>query len=125
MLALVDDPRPTVRADVARALGSLGGDEAAAGLSTLLDDPEPAVRAAAATGLGRLGHWPAATAIGQRLRDPSWDVRRAAGNALTRLGAPGALLLRHYAADADPFAADMARRVVRNAELRDTSRARP
>jgi hypothetical protein len=117
-LTLCKDPQPPIRAAVAGLLGSLGGDPAAEALEALLRDESFSVRAAAAAGLGRLNHWPAAPLIAPMLRDRSWDVRRAAGEALAGLGAPGTLLLRRFANDADPYAADMAQRVSRTAALR-------
>jgi hypothetical protein len=102
------DTEPPVRAWAARALGALGGKEAAADLTSLLEDREPEVRAAAAVALGRLGHWPAAPALAQCLRDPAWRVRRDAAVALRVLGPPGRLMLERALRDDDEFARDMA-----------------
>lgn len=106
------NPDPQIRALAAELLGTVGGREGSATLASLLADPELTVRASAAGALGRIGHWPAAVQIAGLLRDPEWEVRRAAGFALRALGSPGELMLRRYVADADPFAADMARQVL-------------
>jgi HEAT repeat protein len=90
-------------------LGGVGGAEAATALKSLLVDADAMVRAAAVAGIQRLGHQLAAPDVAPLLRDPSFEVRRAAGAALGALGPGGILLLRHYLADEDPFAADMAR----------------
>jgi HEAT repeat protein len=111
-LCLCRDPSPRVRALAATLLGALGGSAGVEDLTALLTDPTPAVRAAAARALGRLGHWPAAPALAPLLRDRVWAVRREAALALHVLGAPGLLFLRRYLADADRFAADMARQVL-------------
>lgn len=109
---LCHDPDPAVRAAAADLLGAVGSELAVAEMVRLLGDPDARVRAAAVHAIGRLGHWPAAAAVAERLRDPSWDVRLAAGTTLRGLGSPGELMLRRYTADADRFAADMARRVL-------------
>ncbi len=67
---------------------------------------------AALEGLDRLGAVAAVATVGRLLRDPSWFVRHAAGSALDNLGAPGHLMLRRYLTELDPFALDMARRVI-------------
>jgi hypothetical protein len=117
-LRLCRDPDPEVRAQAAAVLGAVQGPGCAEVLAGLLADPEPGVRAAAAAALGRIGHWPSAPAVARLLRDPAFPVRRAAGLALRTLGSPGMLLLGRYRADADPFAADMARQVL---DLPDTA----
>ena len=121
-LRLCRDPDPEVRAQAAAVLGAVQGPGCAEVLADLLADPQPGVRAAAAAALGRIGHWPSAPAVGRLLRDPAFPVRRAAGLALRNLGGPGMLLLGRYRADADPFAADMARQVL---DLPDTPRGTP
>jgi hypothetical protein len=103
---------PAVRARAAELVGAAGGAVGVDALTRLLDDPEAAVRVAAVRSLGAMGHWPAGPAVARLLRDPAWEVRRAAGLALRGLGGPGQLLLRRALADADPFAADMARQVL-------------
>lgn len=103
---------PAVRAPAIDVVGNVGGDAATARLLEHLGDGDPAPRAAAARALGHLGHWPAATRLAPLLGDRSWEVRRASGVALRGLGAPGALMLRGALADADPFAADMARQLL-------------
>jgi HEAT repeat protein len=109
---------PGVRARAASLLGATGGEPAIERLEALLDDEADEVRQAAVSAIGRLGHWPAAARVAQLLHDRAWDVRAAAAEALTRLGSPGLLLLRRYAGDDDPFAADMARQRLELAALR-------
>ena len=92
--------------------------EIATALTSLLVDADATVRATAADGIRRLGHQLAAPDLAPLLRDPSFDVRRAAGAALAALGPGGVLLLRHYLADEDRFAADMARYSLDVAALR-------
>nr|MBA2348214.1 HEAT repeat domain-containing protein [Solirubrobacterales bacterium] len=111
-LALLGHRDPAVRALASDVVGRIGGVAAAERVAELLSDPDPAPRAAAARALGHLGHWRTAAQLTPLLRDPAWDVRRAAGVALRGLGAPGTLLLRRALADADPFAADMARQLL-------------
>ncbi|HEY0153691.1 MAG TPA: HEAT repeat domain-containing protein [Longimicrobium sp.] len=111
-LRLCRDPDPEVRARAATVVGAVQPPECDAVLAGLLADADPGVRAAAAAALGRIGHWPSAPAVARLLRDPVFPVRRAAGLALRVLGSPGMLLLGRYRADADPFAADMARQVL-------------
>ncbi|HEX8674515.1 MAG TPA: HEAT repeat domain-containing protein, partial [Longimicrobium sp.] len=96
----------------ATVVGAVQPPECDTVLAGLLSDADPGVRAAAAAALGRIGHWPSAPAVARLLRDPVFPVRRAAGLALRVLGSPGMLLLGRYRADADPFAADMARQVL-------------
>lgn len=115
---LATDALPAIRAAAVALLGTLGGEDDVPVLEGRLGDRDTAVRQAAATALGRLGHWPAAPAVARLLRDGSWEVRQAAGEALIALGAPGALMLRQYARDDDPFAADMAQRITQLARLR-------
>ncbi len=117
-LAAVTDALPALRAAAAALLGGVGGASAGAALRSLLADDEAAVRAAAADGLRRLQLEEAVPDLAPLLRDPDFAVRKAAGAALAALGPGGTLLLRHYAADADPFAADMARHSLDVAALR-------
>ncbi|OLB67209.1 MAG: hypothetical protein AUI10_00735 [Actinobacteria bacterium 13_2_20CM_2_72_6] len=116
--------RARIRLRAARLLGAVGGDAATDRLVRLLDDADAGVRAAAADSLGNLQHWPAASHVARLLRDPAWEVRRASGEALLAFGAPGRLLLRRHAHDEDRFAADMAQRILRTAELRPAGAAR-
>lgn len=111
-LPFTESPDPLVRALAIDVIGGLGGEAGTLRLLEHLSDGEPGPRAAAARGLGHLGHWPAATRLTPLLRDPAWDVRRAAAVALRGLGASGTLALRGALADADHFAADMARQVL-------------
>ncbi len=109
---LCADPLPAVRARAAELVGAAGGAIGVDVLTRLLDDADSGVRAAAVRSLGAMGHWPAGPAVARLLRDRAWEVRLASGLALRRLGGPGQLLLRRALADADPFAADMARQVL-------------
>ena len=108
----------SLRAAAAALLGGVGGDDAGRALRRLLADPDATVRAAAAEGLGRARMEDTVPDIAPLLRDPAFAVRRAAGAALATLGPGGALLLRHYSADDDRYAADMARYSLDVAALR-------
>lgn len=105
-----EDPR--ARRMALTALSTGRGEGAEELLAQALRDPEEEVRVAALEGLDRLGAVAAVSTVGRLLRDPSWFVRRAAGSALDNLGASGHLMLRRYLTDLDPFARDMARRVI-------------
>lgn len=100
------------RSRAATLAGAIGGSQATAVLTELLRDDAAEVRTSAAKALGRLRHWPAAGALAERLRDPAWNVRLAAAVSLRGLGAAGVLVLRQALSDSDPFARDMARRVL-------------
>ena len=122
--ALCDAPEPGVRQAAYAALGSIGGEGAAARLVAALGDAHPSARAAAAAAIGRMGHWPAAAALAKEMAHTAWDVRLAAGRALARLGPPGELTLRKVLDSPNAFAADMARHVLDRARL-DRTRPTP
>ncbi len=111
-IRLCEDPDPVVRVRTVGLLGAIGTLEGAEALTRRLDDPAAPVRAAAARALGQIGHWPAAPEVAALMRDRSWEVRHAAGLALRGLGSPGALLLRRFREDGNPFASDMARQIL-------------
>lgn len=100
------------RSRAATLAGAIGGAQATAALTELLSDAAPEVRASSAKALGKLRHWPAAGALAECLRDRDWNVRLAAAVGLRGLGAAGVLVLRRAMTDSDPFARDMARRVL-------------
>ncbi len=109
-----DDPRR--REMAARSLVPTG-----AGLdliTLLIDDEDAEVRAAAATAASERGGEVLAAAVGRLLGDRSWKVRQHAGLALVGMGAVGALVLRSHLGDLDPYARDMARRVLDDVEAR-------
>ncbi len=85
------DQDPRLRAVAARAIGVLGGPQAAARLQPLLGDRDADVRRVAARTLGLLKSPEAAAAMTPLLGDPGRFVRRAAATALGRLGAAGAI----------------------------------
>lgn len=95
-----------------RALSSGRGTGAEEILIKNLGDGDERVRVAALEGLARLQAFTSVVEVGRLLRDRSWAVRRGAGAALDDLGAPGALVLRCSLNDSDPFARDMARKVL-------------
>lgn len=95
-----------------RALSTGRGSGAEEILIENLTDDDERVRVAASEGLARLQAFAAVVEVGCLLSDSSWAVRRAAGTALDDLGAPGALVLRCSLSDSDPFARDMARKVL-------------
>ncbi len=76
---------PAVRVEAIRALGRVGGPDAAASLGALLGDPDAGVRDAVAAALGALG--PAALeAILAGLEDRGATTRAAAARVLERVG---------------------------------------
>ena len=102
--ALVGHPNREVRAQVARALGSLPHAESQAALLTLLADDAWVVRAQAARGLGLLANPLSVPPLRRALRDPEWWVRLRAALALTRFGASGRDALLQEERGADPGA---------------------
>jgi len=97
----------------AKALGALGGAEAATALVTALSDPQWEVRSMAAKALARAGDDSAAEPLHGCLADPAWWVRYNAAQALYVLGGRGLSLLRaaseHHT---DAFARDISRQTL-------------
>ena len=87
-------------------------------IAELLADDDAEVRAAAAAAAAEPGGDVLAATLGRLLGDRSWKVRQQAGLTLAKLGAVGALVLRHHLGDRDPFARDMARRILDDVEAR-------
>lgn len=87
--ALAKHPNKEVRAQAARALGTLPHAESQAALLQLLTDEAWVVRAQAARGLGLLAPPAALPELRKALRDPEWWVRLRAALALTRFGGAG------------------------------------
>lgn len=115
LMALTMSDRPVIREAAATALARSGADpldDLRQCLEQLLEDPEAGVRAAAVHALSGLNSTLSVAVIGRCLSDSAWTVRRASGLALEQLGPAGALLLRHHLEDEDPFARDMARKVL-------------
>jgi HEAT repeat protein len=76
---LASDPDPTVRANSATALGSLGGPEAGAALTAALGDQDPSVRVNALRSLGYIQDDGAVGSVARVLAgDQDVSVRRAA-----------------------------------------------
>ncbi len=115
--ALSNDPRR--REVAARALGPWASRSTI--LADLLRDGDDEVRAAAALAIAVGGAQDSVAEVGLLLRDRSWTVRRAAGSALASLGAAGAMTLRVYAHDSDPYAQDMARQTLATIEASPSS----
>lgn len=90
-LAASEDP---IRCAAARALGALGGENAAPALVGALTDPDPDVRSDAMAALARCARPQDAAAIRRSLaNDPVADVKVAAIRALCRLGDEAAVAL--------------------------------
>jgi len=100
--ALARHPNREVRAQAARALGSLPHAESQTALLALLADEAWVVRAQAARGLGLLANPSSVPALRRALRDSEWWVRLRAALALTRFGGAGrdALLQEERGPDA-------------------------
>jgi HEAT repeat protein len=77
LLAALADPDHDLRADLAQALGELGGEQAAAALQTVRHDAIPAVRVVAVKMLGKMQSSTAAAAALDALTDPHPAVRAA------------------------------------------------
>jgi len=91
LLPMLRDETPSVRADVADALGCAGDHGAVEPLIAALQDPYREVRAAAAWALGGLGDRRAVEPLSAALEDKEEDVRSAAASALGMIGDPGAV----------------------------------
>jgi len=102
--ALAKHPNREVRAQAARALGSLPHAESQAALLALLADEAWIVRAQAARGLGLLASPLAVPALRRALRDPEWWVSLRAALALTRFGGAGRDALLQEERGPDPGA---------------------
>lgn len=89
LLGHLADKRPSVRKNVAVALGQIGDVSAVPALSeALAKDKEKAVRAAAATALGQIGDGSAMNALAEASEnDREASVRTAAGDAIKRIEA--------------------------------------
>ena len=81
------------RASAARALGELGGDEAAKALIDTLADEDNQVREYAAEALGKLAHGPAVGPLGKLLGSDNYKVRCTTATALGRIGGEDARAL--------------------------------
>lgn len=112
LIALTNGDSVSVRRLAADALSQTAADGVEVTMLHLLNDREDLVRVAAVNGLALLNAESAVGVIGKCLSDRSWNVRRSAGLALDQLGPSGRLLLRCHLHDEDPFARDMARRVL-------------
>lgn len=87
-------------------------------IRVLLDDPDADVRAAAAAAVAGPGGEAMAAPVGRLLADRSWKVRQQAGRSLASMGPTGALVLRAHLSHTDPYARDMAQRILDDLEAR-------
>jgi HEAT repeat protein len=88
-LSLLDDPRPTVRADMAQILSRYPeSPDAAEGLLRLLDDPHPMVRVAAvrACGDGSFNTAPVLLKLHELMEDQDLPCRVSAASLLVTIG---------------------------------------
>lgn len=104
------------RAMAARSLLPVG--DSLERIRELLDDTDAEVRAAALAAVAGPGGEALAAPVGRLLSDRSWKVRQQAGLSLATMGPTGALVLRFHLADPDPYARDMARRVLDDVEAK-------
>lgn len=104
------------RAMAARSLLPIG--DGLTRIRVLLDDADAEVRAAALAAVAGPGGETLAAPVGRLLSDRSWKVRQSAGRSLASMGPTGALVLRAHLSDADPYARDMARRVLDDLEAK-------
>jgi hypothetical protein len=113
LIAKLGDPEPELRANAARALGSIGSPQALAALCERTLDPVWQVRSTAAQALGRIGDTQAIPSLTGRLVDVAWWVRFNAAEALFRLGYSGReRLLETLANHEDRFARDISLQVL-------------
>ncbi|MFN3216079.1 MAG: HEAT repeat domain-containing protein [Acidimicrobiales bacterium] len=112
---LVSD-RVDRRAMAARSLLPMG--DGVERIRGLLDDTDAEVRAAALAAVAGPGGEALAAPVGRLLSDRSWKVRQEAGRSLATMGPTGALVLRSHLADTDPYARDMAQRVLDDVEAK-------
>ena len=113
LIAKLGDPEPELRANAARALGSIGSPRALAALCERALDPVWHVRSTAAQALGRIGDAQAIPTLAGRLIDVAWWVRFNAAEALFRLGYSGReRLLETLAVHEDRFARDISLQVL-------------
>jgi HEAT repeat protein len=117
-----EDPDPTRRAMVARAIGAGVVLDGLPALEQLLDDPDADVRAAASGAVAALGGTELVGKLGFMITDPSWAVRREAARALDALGAAGEVVLRASLFDDDRYAREIARQIL---DISATRRQRP
>jgi len=85
LLPMLEDPRDSVRAAAARALGELGDEKSAGDVAMLVEDPFPAVRRAAAWSLGASATPGASDILIPLLQDEDVGVRAVAASALGEL----------------------------------------
>lgn len=115
-----DSEDPEIRAAVLRAFAGLGRlpFRSAPALRRSFDDPVDYIRVQAAHAGYLLPPAVAIPSLVTLLTDPSWWARKAAGGALLRLGDAGVRALRDTAAgSADPYAREMASRVLADAGI--------
>lgn len=97
------------RASAARALGELGGDEAAKALIDTLADEDNQVKEYAAEALGKLAHQPAVGPLGKLLGSDSYKVRCTTATALGNIGGDDARrLLEPLCEDSDSWVREAA-----------------
>ncbi len=97
------------RASAARALGELGGEEAAAALIGALNDEDDWVQEYAAEALGKLAHRPAVEPLSKLLGSESYKVRCTTVATLGKIGGDEALaLLEPLREDSDSWVRDAA-----------------
>ena len=102
------------RASAARALGELGGDEAAGALIVALGDEDDWVQEYAADALGKLKYKPAIPPLGQLLASDYYKIRTAAAAALGHIGGDEAReLLESLKDDSDSWVREAAASALR------------
>jgi hypothetical protein len=105
---LLEDDDLNLRAQVAAALGRIGGPVAENALLVAIEDAEWQVRAQAAKALGRIGNPAFAHVLARAMPDVNWWVRTNCAEALVCLGDAGRHQLELLMEHADPFVADQA-----------------
>jgi HEAT repeat protein len=127
LIALADDPNPSVRKAALITLGTVGAGEAAPTARRRLTDDVPYVRAAAVRALGKHGLGVSERArrrevarwIAGVLADGDWNVRAAAKEALVLLGAPTWREVAAQLESSDAFARNGAAEVLQNLGVLD------
>lgn len=110
LVAMLAFPDLEARLSALKALAAVGFPEAQPAVEPFIRDPEWVLRAHAALAIGVLAGSQAVPSLLDLMADPVFAVRRNAALSLSRLGAAGLQALGRLAeaADADPFARDLA-----------------
>jgi HEAT repeat protein len=117
LFALVEDPDPTLRIKVVKAVAAIGDPRFKSLLENLLEDPRWEIRCHAAKGLSLLGSSDSVARLRCALEDSYWWVRFNAAVALAELGVAGRIALQKEMAEGRPLARTIARYLLDRLEM--------